>query len=129
MKLPGACMSEGRSVSADKTPSGAWGVGRGQVEPALSVAQTCFFFSSRRRHTRLQGDWSSDVCSSDLIRELDLVKSVQFLKLSRPDVLAAFHACDVFVLPTRGEVFGIVLAEAMAAEKAEIGRASCRERV
>src|SRR2546426_11578762 len=25
-----------------------------------------FFFSSRRRHTRLQGDWSSDVCSSDL---------------------------------------------------------------
>src|SRR5256885_5459849 len=29
--------------------------------------QMCFFFfSSRRRHTRLQGDWSSDVCSSDL---------------------------------------------------------------
>src|SRR5215467_14466732 len=27
-----------------------------------------FFFSSRRRHTRLQGDWSSDVCSSDLFR-------------------------------------------------------------
>src|SRR6266850_6115734 len=27
-----------------------------------------FFFSSRRRHTRLQGDWSSDVCSSDLIQ-------------------------------------------------------------
>src|SRR5688500_20229495 len=25
-----------------------------------------FFYSSRRRHTRLQGDWSSDVCSSDL---------------------------------------------------------------
>src|SRR5256885_8471488 len=28
-----------------------------------------FFFSSRRRHTRLQGDWSSDVCSSDLFCE------------------------------------------------------------
>src|SRR2546426_7353627 len=28
-----------------------------------------FFFSSRRRHTRLQGDWSSDVCSSDLLLE------------------------------------------------------------
>src|SRR5437867_10746731 len=26
----------------------------------------CFFFSSRRRHTRSYGDWSSDVCSSDL---------------------------------------------------------------
>src|SRR5207248_6861414 len=25
-----------------------------------------FFFSSRRRHTRSYGDWSSDVCSSDL---------------------------------------------------------------
>src|ERR1039457_5341462 len=25
-----------------------------------------FFFSSRKRHTRLQGDWSSDMCSSDL---------------------------------------------------------------
>src|SRR5690242_20754989 len=25
-----------------------------------------FFFSSRRRHTRLTCDWSSDVCSSDL---------------------------------------------------------------
>src|SRR3989454_1177353 len=31
------------------------------------IALLCFFFfSSRRRHTRLQGDWSSAVCSSDL---------------------------------------------------------------
>src|SRR2546430_10031238 len=27
-----------------------------------------FFFSSRRRHTRFDCDWSSDVCSSDLFR-------------------------------------------------------------
>src|SRR5690349_23996993 len=27
-----------------------------------------FFFSSRRRHTRSLRDWSSDVCSSDLVR-------------------------------------------------------------
>src|SRR5256885_12152520 len=33
----------------------------------LEYLDLCFFFfSSRRRHTRLQGDWSSDVCSSDL---------------------------------------------------------------
>src|SRR5256885_12694074 len=32
----------------------------------LGDPHMCFFFSSRRRHTRLQGDWSSDVCSSDL---------------------------------------------------------------
>ena len=30
-----------------------------------------FFFSSRRRHTRYQCDWSSDVCSSDLAIEQD----------------------------------------------------------
>src|SRR5690348_18102180 len=29
-----------------------------------------FFFSSRRRHTRWTGDWSSDVCSSDLYATL-----------------------------------------------------------
>src|SRR3712207_8786001 len=29
----------------------------------------CFFFSSRRRHTRYWRDWSSDVCSSDLAYE------------------------------------------------------------
>src|SRR5437016_12756057 len=32
-----------------------------------------FFFSSRRRHTRLVSDWSSDVCSSDLHREVHRV--------------------------------------------------------
>src|SRR5690348_17366269 len=31
----------------------------------------CFFFSSRRRHTRWTGDWSSDVCSSDLAVEAE----------------------------------------------------------
>src|SRR5690554_7573625 len=30
------------------------------------VTFLCFFFSSRRRHTRCGRDWSSDVCSSDL---------------------------------------------------------------
>src|SRR2546426_652565 len=44
----------------------------------------CFFFSSRRRHTRLQGDWSSDVCSSDLLRfcshDLNLLLTVVCLR-------------------------------------------------
>src|SRR5256885_2972216 len=38
------------------------------VKPAQAskfTMTTTVFFSSRRRHTRLQGDWSSDVCSSD----------------------------------------------------------------
>src|SRR5438876_2157435 len=32
----------------------------------LVIVLFVFFFSSRRRHTRWTGDWSSDVCSSDL---------------------------------------------------------------
>src|SRR3712207_7382249 len=44
-----------------------------------------FFFSSRRRHTRYWRDWSSDVCSSDLLRvALERVGERQ----ARLDVLA-----------------------------------------
>src|SRR6478672_13930986 len=32
----------------------------------MAAVDYCFFFSSRRRHTRSDRDWSSDVCSSDL---------------------------------------------------------------
>src|SRR2546421_5299279 len=40
--------------------------GRGTSSSA-STFVCCFFFSSRRRHTRSDRDWSSDVCSSDLL--------------------------------------------------------------
>src|SRR6267154_1261347 len=33
----------------------------------MTLSTLGFFFSSRRRHTRWTGDWSSDVCSSDLL--------------------------------------------------------------
>src|SRR5256886_13225376 len=44
------------------------------LSPTFSCSMSCskfnhivfFFFSSRRRHTRFDCDWSSDVCSSDL---------------------------------------------------------------
>src|SRR5207249_11875115 len=39
-----------------------------------------FFFSSRRRHTRSKRDWSSDVCSSDLLR----AQARSFLEKSYP---------------------------------------------
>src|SRR6266550_9548716 len=38
-----------------------------------------FFFSSRRRHTRCSRDWSSDVCSSDLISVLNVARFLQTL--------------------------------------------------
>src|SRR5699024_11346400 len=34
----------------------------------IDIYYCVFFFSSRRRHTRSKRDWSSDVCSSDLIK-------------------------------------------------------------
>src|SRR2546430_17364485 len=33
----------------------------------MNIGTMMFFFSSRRRHTRFDCDWSSDVCSSDLV--------------------------------------------------------------
>src|ERR671932_2374108 len=36
---------------------------------AFCASSLLFFFSSRRRHTRSLCDWSSDVCSSDLVRD------------------------------------------------------------
>src|SRR2546430_5605768 len=54
---------EERDVLAlDPEPGGL--VERSIRAVALSVL---FFFSSRRRHTRFDCDWSSDVCSSDLM--------------------------------------------------------------
>src|SRR5256886_11378141 len=42
-----------------------------------------FFFSSRRRHTRFDCDWSSDVCSSDLAVDLP-AQVARMLRVSRP---------------------------------------------
>src|SRR5690606_39881393 len=36
------------------------------------VFRLFFFFSSRRRHTRFSRDWSSDVCSSDLLKRMNI---------------------------------------------------------
>src|SRR5256886_10055546 len=47
---------------------------RGADVGPLVVMLICvffFFFSSRRRHTRFDCDWSSDVCSSDLVLATD----------------------------------------------------------
>src|SRR5688572_33358026 len=72
------------------------------------------FFSGRRRHTSFDCDWSSDVCSSDLVEE------------RHAEVDGAMDGGNRF-----GFVRGAVeLRHAHAAEAhGEIGRASCRERV
>src|SRR3989337_4085386 len=42
-----------------------------RVKPWKRARSCNVFFSSRRRHTRCYRDWSSDVCSSDLVAGLD----------------------------------------------------------
>src|SRR2546426_4268633 len=53
-----------------------------------------FFFSSRRRHTRLQGDWSSDVCSSDLAAVEGATEPEQDDRLPPPPAKPASAAVD-----------------------------------
>src|SRR5206468_8885541 len=62
-----------------------------------------FFFSSRRRHTRSDRDWSSDVCSSDLVEGAD-----------KRWVL---RHCQFMAAPSLEESFGNAALEAMACGK------------
>src|SRR5205807_6822920 len=88
-----------------------------------------FFFSSRRRHTRLQGDWSSDVCSSDL----SLSEAHRFIAGDRAERLGErgderLGQAVARVRAIEGEDgdAALVIAEQ---DRSKIGRASCRERV
>src|SRR5256885_5396532 len=88
-----------------------------------------FFFSSRRRHTRLQGDWSSDVCSSDLgLESLQRQAPGERMK-GTPDntVILHWNECQTawMELPWRDWV----RFQGHGRGGTKIGRASCRERV
>src|SRR5256885_4607961 len=91
-----------------------------------------FFFSSRRRHTRLQGDWSSDVCSSDLIYfELDWRFLLQLIKAT--NIIKKFH-CH-FLIWVKLEAFSLkIITEAeidqsrkYRSEERRVGK-ECRSR-
>src|SRR3989440_3435915 len=88
-----------------------------------------FFFSSRRRHTRSDRDWSSDVCSSDL--ETVHVIPAQSVKIART---SSFSVVRYFLSCRGNRKFPIpnILREdtsPTSRSSREIGRASCRERV
>src|SRR5688500_20402344 len=87
--------------------------------------------SSRRRHTRLQGDWSSDVCSSDLDKWVLKENTLWQAPVGGMSAPVAFNG-KVFALSRVGEeeapdtlVPGTKAQEALVA--LEIGRASWRE--
>src|SRR5207253_7439818 len=74
-----------------------------------------FFFSSRRRHTRWPRDWSSDVCSSDLLQKkhgLGCPSRSQTWRFFRREISQMGRFSNRHAHGLR-----------------EIGRASCRERV
>src|SRR5258706_2314294 len=67
-------------------PSTPWLIDlRRTTSPGSSCSTSLFFFSSRRRHTRLVSDWSSDVCSSDLdmpmFESMGISTGIDFQKL------------------------------------------------
>src|SRR5207248_6449784 len=93
--------------------------------------------SSRRRHTRSYGDWSSDVCSSDLIstKPAWTVRQVaQYLSVNErtvycmPDAgkLPAFKVADAWRF-LRDDIYDWVMQK-QRQRAGKIGRASCRER-
>src|SRR5699024_12208039 len=91
-----------------------------------------FFFSSRRRHTRSKRDWSSDVCSSDLVLlRADLADLVAHVhgQAERAGIgdLAVAAASGVLADRLAREIIGGELLEHKIIH--EIGRASSRERV
>src|SRR5689334_23950286 len=89
-----------------------------------------FFFSSRRRHTRWNCDWSSDVCSSDL-DPADLTITPRDTTFVYGQPITGLHFNYVF---NSGVIMNAtdrttVSGNVSSSHGTEIGRASCRERV
>src|SRR5438876_9547173 len=80
-----------------------------------------FFFSSRRRHTRWTGDWSSDVCSSDL--DVPRRRCVRAGRAWWCSVARSYAAATRNIVASANE-----LAMICSPTGRQIGRASCRER-
>src|SRR3989440_9455786 len=101
---------------------------RTRTSARTMFASLCsFFFSSRRRHTRSDRDWSSDVCSSDLIAPKD-----PEVGAGRVDENAVAGGAEAGNLRLDRALDGLDAREPKPRRRlahAQIGRASCRERV
>src|SRR5205814_5501957 len=92
-----------------------------------------FFFSSRRRHTRCLSDWSSDVCSSDLLTKAGVLLGLDGLTPPAKGARVSFGGGKTKVtdgpFTEAKEVLGGYWMIQVKSRAEEIGRASCRERV
>src|SRR5690348_17798393 len=82
-----------------------------------------FFFSSRRRHTRWTGDWSSDVCSSDLVRRR--IRTRQLLLVGACEFVAE-QAAEAFVR-VLGQPLEVLAVAFPRSEERRVGK-ECRSR-
>src|SRR2546430_10467034 len=69
-----------------------------------------FFFSSRRRHTIFDCDWSSDVCSSDLFAALFVARAAVGIGEAAYGTISPALLADYFPRERRGRVFAVFFA-------------------
>src|SRR5256885_11778109 len=92
------------------------------------------FFSSRRQHTKLQGDWSSDVCSSDLYAYAWALANIEYIVQADGmgdverilDRIGAGMATETALRDVLHSGYDDLM---QSAAEYQIGRGSCRERV
>src|SRR5690606_39867663 len=94
------------------------------------------FFSSRRRHTRFSRDWSSDVCSSDLVEIGERPGAITLTnvagRVTFEDVSFSYQTAEEAAMLQPVERRWSRISDRPLSEgdqPNEIGRASCRERV
>src|SRR3712207_6853446 len=104
------------------------------MEPDIRLSY--FFFSSRRRHTRSLCDWSSDVCSSDLLLQKRSLLCLLYVICLRDEssldrLVGSYPEADSREPGTRLLQIPrpVLRSEDGYISLPEIGRASCRERV
>src|SRR3546814_1223705 len=85
-----------------------------------------FFFKQKTAYEMRISDWSSDVCSSDLILGLGMVERATRLRRHRPMVMIDL-AVPRDIEPEVGRLDDVYLYS--VDDLGQIGRASCRERV
>src|SRR2546430_11363556 len=89
----------------------------------------CFFFSSRRRHTVFDCDWSSDVCSSDLYHRLRGARVLMISGTDEHGTPITYGAVQLGISPREfADRNNEIIVEDLR-RLGQIGRASCRERV